>query len=235
MPKTMPIAALIAALLVHHASVAESSFVEVAGGYGNSAQATQAYSAVDDIGEVMTGLAIKRATVVGSSANGGRAMAFALDHPEAVDALIVSGPSVPGVPFSEDFLKLLSPFGESVVKGDLPGAIAAVEQCPYCVAAGNDKAKQELMALLRARPHNLQMRPLQKSGVSIVARLSELKMRTLVIVGDSDHDNNLNHARIAHQMIPQSAFVTMKNAGHLPYLEHPREFAELVIAFMGRR
>ncbi len=79
------------------------------------------------------------------------------------------------------------------------------------------------------------MRPLEKSGESIVERLGDLKMPTLIIVGDSDHSNNLNHARIAHEKIHQSSFVSIKDAGHLPYLEHPEEFARLVIDFIAAR
>ena len=174
-------------------------------GYGNSPQSTLPYSSVDDISKLMNALRIERAILVASSANGGRAMALALNHPEAVDVLVVSGPSVPGVPYSDDFIKLLTPLGESVVKGDIQGAMAAVEQCPFCVAPKNAKARQQLMALLHDHPQDLQTRPLEKSGESIADRLSDLKMPTLIIVGDADHPNNLNHARIAHEMIHQSS------------------------------
>jgi 3-oxoadipate enol-lactonase len=204
-------------------------------GYGNSPQSTQPYSSTDDIANLMAALHIKRATLVGASANGGRAIALALDHPETVDSLIVSGPAVPGIPYSEEFIRLLMPFAEHRMKSEVPGAISAVEQIPYIVAPGNHRARREAIALLRDHPEDLRLRPLEKEDESIVARLGELKVRTLIIVGDSDHANNLNEARIAHEKIPRSALVTIRNAGHLPYLEHPSEFAELVISFVKNR
>jgi 3-oxoadipate enol-lactonase len=201
-------------------------------GYGNSPQSTQPYSSVDDIGRLMSALDIKRATLVGSSANGGRAIAFALNHPDVVEALIVSGPAVPGIPDSEAFIQLLTPFAERIAKSDIPGAIIAAEHIPYIVAPGNDAAKREFSTLLHNHPQDLQLRPLQKRDESIAARLGDLKMRTLIIVGDSDHASNLNQTRIVHEKIVQSSLVVIKNAGHLSYLEHPKEFAKHIIDFV---
>jgi 3-oxoadipate enol-lactonase len=66
----------------------------------------------------------------------------------------------------------------------------------------------------------------------ILDRLSNVKQRTLVIVGDSDDPNNLEHAKIAHTKTPGASFVVMKNAAHLAFMEHPGEFAALVTDFL---
>ena len=150
-------------------------------GYGNSPRSTQPYSSTDDIGNLMGALQIKRATLVGSSANGGRAIAFALKHPEVVDIpSLLHGPAVPGIPYSEDFIRLLTPFGERVMKNDIFGGIA-VEQYPYFIAPRNRRREiREFITSAREHPqdHNC---GLCKSGMRPIGK-GELKMGTLIIV-----------------------------------------------------
>jgi len=204
-------------------------------GYGRSPPSTRPYSSVADIGAVMEALNIDHAILVGASANGGRAMAFALDHPNAVEALVVVGPSVPGVPPSDAFLQMAAPVIDCLKKNDLSGAVAAVARFDYLVAAKNTDAGAKALALLRANPQNLAPRTLEDPSGSIVDRLGELSLPTLVIVGADDHPNNRHHAQVARDKIVNAMFVTMQNAGHLPYLEHPEDFAALVSAFLKAR
>lgn len=117
-------------------------------------------------------------------------MAFALDHPNAVEALVVVGPAVPSVPYSDAFMKLLTPFIQRLEKHDLAGAIAEVEKVDYLVAPVNTAAKQEMMRLLRANPQNLEPRTLEDPSGAIVERLGELNLPTLVVVGADDHPSN---------------------------------------------
>ncbi len=201
-------------------------------GYGNSPQPTDRYSPVDDIGHVMSGLGIKRAALVGGSANGGRALAFTLAHPEAVDALVLIGPSIPGVPYSESFIKEVTPFVERLAKNDGPGAVKVAEEWGHLVAPANVAAMRELRALLQKRAQTFHLDTLAAPGESIVERLGEIKARTLVIAGELDHPNNLNHSKVAHEKVPGSSFIMMKDSAHLPFLEHPEEFADVVVKFL---
>lgn len=204
-------------------------------GYGKSPPSTRPYSAVADIGAVMEALAIDHAVLIGGSANGGRAMAFALDHPNAVEALVLVGPVVPGEPFSQAFMTMAEPVIQSLMKNDLTGAVSAFEKFPHLVSPKNPAAKEKAMALLRANPQNLAPRTLEDPAGAIVERLGELNLPTLVVIGEDDHANNRHHAEVARDKIVNAMFVTMKDAGHLPYLEHPEAFADLVINFVKAR
>jgi len=204
-------------------------------GYGGSPPSTRPYSSVADISAVMEALHIDHAILVGASANGGRAMAFALDHPNVVEALVVVGPFVPGEPPSDAFLQMATPVIDRLKKNDLPRAVAAVGRFDYLVSAENTDARAKVLALLRANPQNLAPRTLEDPSGSIVDRLGELNLPTLVIVGADDHPNNRHHAQVARDKIVNAMFVTMQNAGHLPYLEHPEDFAALVSAFLKAR
>lgn len=162
-------------------------------------------------------------------------MSFALDHPNAVEALVVVGTVVPGVPFSKEFLAMAEPAIQSLMKNDLAGAVAAFEKFPHLVSPKNPDAKEKAMALMRANPQNLAPRKLEDPSGAIVERLGELNLPVLVIVGADDHENNRHHAKVASDKIVNSLLVTMKDAGHLAYLERPEEFASLVISFIKAR
>lgn len=203
-------------------------------GYGKSPPSTEAYSSIEDIGLLMKGLGIARATLVGASANGGRAVAFALDHPDAVEGLILVGPVIPGAPFSKEFMALQIPAAQAIQSGDENAVHALVESLGHAVKRDNPVALAEMRRLLALRQFvgatNLET-PVQP----ILDKLPRVHKRTLVISGESDHPNNLEHAKIAHEKIPGASFVLMKNAAHLPFLEHPTEFAALVVDFLREK
>jgi 3-oxoadipate enol-lactonase len=200
-------------------------------GYGKSPQSTEAYSSIGDIGLLMKGLGIERATLVGASSNGGRAVAFALDHPDAVESLILVGPAIPGAPFSKEFIALAMPFAQAIQNGDENAAHAVMESLVHLVKRDNSVALAEMRRLLALRKF-AGGKNFDAPAQSILDKLPTVRKRTLVISGDSDHPNNLEHAKIAHERIPGASFVLMKNAAHLPFLEHPPEFAALVVDFL---
>jgi 3-oxoadipate enol-lactonase len=200
-------------------------------GYGKSPPSTAAYSSIEDIGLLMKGLGLERATLVGASANGGRAVAFTLDHPDAVESLILVGPVIPGVPFSTDFTALQIPFAQAIQNGDESAAHALAERLGHVVKRDNAAALAEMRRLIALRKF-IGATNLETPVKPILDRLPGVHKRTLVISGESDHPNNLEHAKIAHEKIPGASYVLMKNAAHLVYLEHPAEFAALVVDFL---
>jgi pimeloyl-ACP methyl ester carboxylesterase len=89
-------------------------------GYGRSSTPTSAFSQLDDLFAVLKGLKVERATLLGCSAGGLLAIHFALDHPQMVTALVLVGPIVTGLGFSDHF----------TTRGNrgMPGPDAPVEQ-----------------------------------------------------------------------------------------------------------
>ncbi len=72
-------------------------------GYGQSAPATAPYSNIDDLHALLTRLAASNEVLVGCSAGGGLAIDFALEYPSLVQRLVLIGPVVSGLDFSEHF------------------------------------------------------------------------------------------------------------------------------------
>src|ERR1022692_140980 len=91
-------------------------------GYGRSPAATAPYSPVDDLEAVMHSAELEHAVLVGSSSGGGLAVDFTLQHPAAVDRLVLSGPAVSGIAFSQYFNERATALSQRFNQGDIDGA-----------------------------------------------------------------------------------------------------------------
>jgi 3-oxoadipate enol-lactonase len=61
-------------------------------------------SEIDDLAAVLRHLHLVRASLVGSSHGGQLAIDFALAHPEIVQELVLVGPVLSGMPYTQHFL-----------------------------------------------------------------------------------------------------------------------------------
>jgi len=62
------------------------------------------------------------------------------------------------------------------------------------------------------------------SGFDILSRLTEIKVPTLIVVGNSDFICSPVQARRIHKRIAGSELIVIDKAGHFPWLEQPDEF-----------
>ena len=201
-------------------------------GYGRSPAATEGYFATDDLAALLSHLKVGRAAIVGSSHGGEISINFTLDHPEIVQQLVLVGAVVGGMPYSKHFLDRGSVLGKPLEKGDIPGAVAAASQDKYLIAPGNDAAKKRMAALLSANPQDLTHPDFELPVKPALARLHEIRVPTLLLVGDADIPDVHAHAGALEAGIPRARRVVVNNVGHLMYLEKPEEFSRTVIGFL---
>jgi pimeloyl-ACP methyl ester carboxylesterase len=201
-------------------------------GYGRSPAATQGYFATDDLAAVLRHVKVTRAVIVGSSHGGEISINFTLDHPEAVQQLVLVGAVVGGMPYSLHFLERGETLGKPLEKGDVQGAIAAATKDKYLVAPGNDAAKKRMADLLTASPQDLTHPELELPVKPALPRLKKIGVPTLLLTGDADIPDVHAHAGAIEAGIPRSRRVVLKDVGHIMYLEKPKEFSNLVISFI---
>ena len=67
------------------------------------------------------------------------------------------------------------------------------------------------------------------------APIEKISVPTLVVAGDEDKVYPLHLARELAQRIPGAELVIMKGAGHLPNIERPERFNEILLDFLKRR
>jgi len=205
-------------------------------GYGKSPAAKAAYSAQDDLATVMAAAKLDRASLVGFSFGGGLALSYAIQHPEQVDRLIMSGASINGFAVSKHFTDRNMRIGLPMIVGNFDGVIANAAKDPYLLAPGHDAARDKAIALSKASPQNFrhQMRDPIKPWPSDLPRMPELKAPTLILVGDHDIPDVHAMAGAAQVLIPGSKRVVVPDSGHLMQLEHPKEVTKLIADFVRK-
>jgi pimeloyl-ACP methyl ester carboxylesterase len=219
-------------------------------GHGDSAAPRGDYSLgahAASIRDLLAGIGVDRATIVGHSLGGGVAMQFFYQFPQRVERLVLVSSGGLG--------HEVSPLLRTVA---LPGASAALSLAahPRFLAAlwrageslrrnGHGKGVY-LQAIARAlRPleqpdarrafvHTLRaVIDIHGQRVSARDRLYLLKaMPTLIVWGERDNTIPLSHGREAHELAPGSRFETLPRAAHFPHLEDPEGLAAVLRDFL---
>lgn len=65
-------------------------------------------------------------------------------------------------------------------------------------------------------------------------RIQEIKCPTLIIAGSEDILIPPKHSSILHEKIEGSEYITIENCGHVPSIEKPAEFNEIVLNFLTK-
>jgi len=196
-------------------------------GYGRSPEAKAPYSQVDDLEAVMHVAGMDHAVIVGSSAGGGLAVDFTLAHPKAVDKLVVIGPDVTGFTNSDYFQTRAAELLAKRAQGDLEGALEG----SWVLARGDHTNLKRLLALEKANPQDMNHQDPATPAPPAAPRLGEIKVPTLVLVGEDDVADNQAKAGALEYAIRGARRVVIRGAGHLVYMEQPAEFTRIVSGF----
>ena len=215
-------------------------------GFGDSGliMKGEAYSARQDLYELMKFLGIESAYLMGVSGGGALALDFTLEHPERVDALIPVTAGISGFRPSEEVMKqhlevvrLYTSLEEAFEKHDIARAVNISLEL---WTDGPGRLPREADSNVRERvremtTHNWE-RPDDEAQAETpleppaVGRLSEIGVPTLVILGEWDAPNPLEHL-VAE--IPGAKKVVMAETAHHPFMEKPAEFNQIVLDFLG--
>lgn len=202
-------------------------------GYGRSEPATQDYSNIEDLHDLLVFLGMGRVTLIGSSSGGGLAIDYTLAYPESIDALVLVGAVVDGMGYSPHFVKRswinYSP--------DLETRIGRWLDDPYLIAPGNEAARRRAGELAAANPQNFSAVGHQfaiEPDPPALGRLSEIDVPVLIVTAEKDIPDVHAHAGAIQAGIGTAQRVIMKDAGHLPYLEQPGEFNRIVLDFLSQ-
>ena len=208
-------------------------------GYGRSDSPTAAYSDIEDLRRLLDHLQIETAAIVGSSWGGKISIDFALQYPKMVERLVLVGPVVVGMAYSDHFRKRnAEAFKPLAQRGELAATIANWQHDNYLVAAENIAVKKKLGELLTANPQNLTSPrdKFQKSADwKAVSRPAEIAAPTLIVVGERDIPDVHAHAGALQAGIAHCKREVIHRAGHLVYLEQPFDFNRLVLEFLSEK
>jgi 3-oxoadipate enol-lactonase len=213
-------------------------------GLGASPAATAPYSDSEDLAAVVDQLGLERPTLVGCSNGGRTVLDYAVQNPGKARALVLAAPGVAG--FDTD----LAPEGNedyardgvrssAIVKawkaGDHARALAEL-QAYWCSA--QDGASKALVAQMMA--DNAQEIFTDTSAAfsqplspPTVGRLSEIRVPTVLLLGDHDEPTMTHIVRYIAGQVPNSRFVSVPGADHLINLSRPAAFDAALQSVLG--
>jgi pimeloyl-ACP methyl ester carboxylesterase len=184
----------------------------------------------------------KEVFVLGHSAGGNIAAAYAVDNPEKVDGLILFAPAVLTTGGAPGFLNFLFDIPQLNHLGPLLVSTIATSGLDILYESyfDQDKITDQVLAGYTAP---LKVKGWEKafwefnkaprnSGVG--ARLEEISMPTMVITGDTDTIVPTYDSVMVSERISGAELVKISQTGHLPNEEKPQEFASAVIDFIDR-
>ena len=218
-------------------------------GFGDSGLITkgEAYSDRQDLYELMKFLDIESAYVMGVSGGGSLAIDFTLEHPEMVNALIPVTAGVSGYQPSEEVMKkhpdvvrMYTSLEDAFEQHDIARAVEiSLElwtdgpgRLPAQAAPGVRERVREMTTRNWQRPDDEAQAetPPVPLDPPAIGRLSQIGVPTLVILGEWDGPNPLEHLTAE---IPGAELVIMAETAHHPFMERPADFNSIVLNFLG--
>jgi pimeloyl-ACP methyl ester carboxylesterase len=210
-------------------------------GFGRSPIGPGRFSHAGDLVELLERQGMQKSSLVGVSMGGRAALEVALARPELVEALVLVGAGFPGHDWSEEMNAADAAEMEALERGDID---AAVEVCMRTWVDGPrrkpedvDPAVRDRVAEMQRRAYELQM-PVWESAEqeplvdNLAERLGEVTMPTLILVGEEDILDMHQIADRLERELPNAQRASIADTAHVPSLERPREFDQLVLPFL---
>jgi 2-hydroxy-6-oxonona-2,4-dienedioate hydrolase len=186
---------------------------------------------VEVLDQLLSGLGIARASLLGHSMGGWIVAAFAVMYPDRVDRLILSDAA--GI--DEGSRPLSVDLGIST-----RACLRRVfETMFFNKAMVTDDPVDLAYGLHLERGDGCTIRSVLETFASpsekLDARLAQLRVPTLILWGEDDAITPVAMAHAFHRMIAASQMTMLSQCGHLPPIERPREFATAVTGFLNDR
>jgi pimeloyl-ACP methyl ester carboxylesterase len=207
-------------------------------GFGSSELPPAPWSPRGDLLALMDELQLKPAHLVGNSMGGSLAIDFALDHPERVSKLVIVAGGISG---QEPDLRY-EHLWKAVEEADKAGDHVALNEAeadlwldgPYRPSGYVRRELRDLFLEMNGSnmDNDWTKAPQQPLDPPAIGRLSEITAPTLVVVGDKDLEPLHNTADLMVSSIKGAHKRVMRDAAHLPSLEHPEEFNRIVLDFL---
>lgn len=212
-------------------------------GFGESvARPEPALDPVADVAGTLAALGADRVHVVGCSFGAGVAAELAVAHPGLVASLLLVTPGGSLIPEATEELRSFARAENAAMEvGDLDAAVQAnLDWWVDGPHRGADAARAEVreqVAAMQRRAFELtdDWDDVEEAELDppVLERLGEIAVPTLVLSGALDIDAIDLAARTVADGIAGARHLTWPDVAHLPSLERPEEFAELLLGWLA--
>jgi len=208
-------------------------------GFGRSSlpDTGTAYSHTEDLVSLLEYLNIKKTHIVGHSFGGKVAFDFVFTNPEKVISLILpdAAMDVPGLKVPEDVTAWIrDTWKTGKEKGVEEAKKIWMNGSPLKPAMINPRSASKVEQMIKEYSgwHWIHNDPCNYPKPFPPERLNEIKVPTLILVGELNPKVYHEWADIQHKNIPNSRKEIVPNAGHALNIENSKRFNELVLNFL---
>lgn len=212
-------------------------------GFGGSGATTEAFSNVSDLHALVTELHLAPVTLVGSSAGGGIAIDYALEHPGGVSALLLAAPGLSGgilPPFGPEEQSALEyddeksqEISQAWTRGERGRAVDLLQQLWCCELEG--PGLKLFRSMVEENATEVFASPTQNQARATPAapKLGSIHVPTTVVVGDRDNPSSPVFARRIAGAIPGARLSVVPGADHLVNLSQPAAFQSTLTSVLS--
>jgi len=207
-------------------------------GHGGTSAPPGPYSLqmlAEDLKALLDALSIRNCHFVGLSMGGMIGQTFALDHPGVFRSMVLCDTSSAYPPGAEAAWEARI---QQASEGGMSSVVDATLERWF--TPETHRSRPEVLASfarqIEATPLDGYVacsRALVK--IDTTARLGELDLPALVIVGARDVGTPVSMARVIHDRISNSKLAVIDGAAHFPNVEQPEAFNEVLLDFLGRQ
>jgi pimeloyl-ACP methyl ester carboxylesterase len=211
-------------------------------GMGKSSMPPGPFALRSDLYALIRHLQVEPAILIGCSMGGSATLDCVLEHPGVARALVLVGAGVSGNTLEpgDEMKRLWEQVDELAGKGDLDGAneielrmwVDGVRRMPDQVDPAVRALVREMNLASFTRDAEHQQGQSQALEPPAFGRLAEVRVPTLVIVGSDDQPLIVRTADILASQIPGARKVVMEGLAHVPNMEQPIEFNQIVFDFL---
>jgi pimeloyl-ACP methyl ester carboxylesterase len=204
--------------------------------FGESSKPEQPYSTSDDLLQLLDHLKINRAFLIGHSFGGQVAIDFALTHQNRVAGLVLVGAAPSGtVPTADETKAIGAIFAaskqgeEAVLKAWLNHPLWSVSRNRPDVMSALEASTRRSMGVFKmtAAPY----KPIDPPAIN---RLREIKVPTLVVVGDKDMASLQKAAEMMANTIPGATLRVIPGADHALPIGWSNQLNDAAMEFLKR-
>jgi pimeloyl-ACP methyl ester carboxylesterase len=210
-------------------------------GFGQSPPAVGTFSLSGDLVEVLDGLELGPAALVGMSLGGSVAMETTIARPDLVSKLVLVAPGLRGFEMDDETKAGWAEEEAALDRGDDD---EAVEINLRMWVDGPSRSPDQVDPELRRTIGEMQRRAIDvwrmagEEGEHVPLaedwgeRLEEISAPTLILVGELDRPEMREIAERLEAEIPNARRETIAGTAHVPNMERPEEFDRLVLEFL---
>ncbi|MFG3259605.1 alpha/beta fold hydrolase [Streptomyces sp. NPDC048172] len=209
-------------------------------GHGRSALATAPYRLADELAALLRRLDTRPAVLIGVSMGAGVAVDTALEHPDVVEALVLSGAGTSEPHFEDPWTTAtLAAQHAAMAAGDLDGAVEAAALFAAGPHRPLDAVEPAVVERVRRMARATMSRHTRDEPNLLVqvghtwSRLPGIGVPVLSVNGALDSPDHLAMSARLTDAVPQARTRTLSGAAHYPNMERPRAYNAAVEDFLA--